>query len=197
MSSPLLPVATFNPSVDSALEICILAGGLAARMGVDKASVRLGRRTLLGHVRANAAPLGLPARVIKKDLLPRCGPLGGIYSALTTSQAGAVLFMACDMPFVSPALLRRLIDKFDGQNAVVATAMGQPGFPLILPRSLLTTVERLIAQRKFSLRGLATASCARLVPVAPRAVFNINTPEDLIDAKKRRVAAQEQLVKKR
>ena len=196
-SSPLLPLAAFNPCVDIGVEICILAGGLGSRLGGGKPRVRLGRRTLLGHVRANAAPLGLPVRVVKEDLVPRCGPLGGIYSGLRTSHRRGVLFLACDMPFVSPALLRRMIGRFDGENALVTVARGRPGFPLILPRSLLATVEGLIARRNFSLRALASASCARVVRVSAPAVFNVNTPEDLIYAKKRLVSAQEQLVKRR
>jgi molybdenum cofactor guanylyltransferase len=183
--------------VDPGIEICILAGGLSSRMGRDKAALRLGSRTLLGHARANAAALGLPVRVLKKDLVSRCGPLGGIYSALTTSHRRGVLFLACDMPFVSPAILRRLIAKFDGKTAVVAVARGRPGFPLILPRSMLGRVQRLIARRNLSLRNLAVASSARLVRVPARAAFNVNTPEDLICAKKRLTSAQEQLVKKR
>src|SRR5213593_339204 len=97
------------------VEICILAGGLSTRMGRDKARVRLGGRTLLGHVRANAMQSGLPVRVLRKDLIARCGPLGGIYSALRTTRRAAVLFLACDMPFVSAALLRSLVQKFNGK----------------------------------------------------------------------------------
>jgi molybdenum cofactor guanylyltransferase len=188
---------TFNPPVDTRVEICILAGGLSSRMGRDKAALRLGGRTLLGHVRANAAALGLPVRVLRKDLVPPCGPLGGIYSALATSPRPAVLFLACDMPFVGPAILRRLIAKFDGERAVVAVAGGRPGFPLIVPQSVLACVERLIARRSFSVRDLAEASSARRVRVPAHAALNVNTPEELIGAKKRLAPAQEQLVKRR
>ena len=93
-------------------EIVILAGGLSSRMGRDKSRIRLGRRTILGHVRAIAAQLHLPVRVLRRDALPRCGPLGGIYTALTRSRADAVLFLACDMPFVSPAFLKQMLKIF-------------------------------------------------------------------------------------
>ena len=88
------------------LEVCILAGGLSSRMGRDKARLRLNGRTLLAQVRDAAQTLGCPVRVIRRDLVTRCGPLGGVFTALKTSRAEAVLFLACDMPFVSPELLR-------------------------------------------------------------------------------------------
>jgi molybdenum cofactor guanylyltransferase len=196
MSSPLLPPAFFNPRMDRDLEICILAGGVGSRLGGGKPAVRLGRRTLLGHVRANAAAAGLPVRVLKTDLVPRCGPLGGIYSGLKTSRQRAVLFLACDMPFVSPPVLRRIIKQFDGTNALVTIARGKPGFPLVLPAALLATVERLIARRHLSIRGLASSTRARFVRASAAALFNVNTPEDLVHAKRRLVSAQEQLVKR-
>src|SRR5262245_52722575 len=88
--------------------ICILAGGLSERMGREKARMRLGRRTLLGHVRRTAESLGLDVRVIRKDLVPRCGPIGGIYTGLKTSRHEAELFLSCDMPFLMADLLRRV-----------------------------------------------------------------------------------------
>lgn len=179
------------------MEICILAGGLSARMRQNKARLRLGRRTLLGHVRANAAALGLPVRILRKDLIARCGPLGGIYSALKTASQPAVLFLACDMPFVSTALLRSLVKKFDGKQALFAVANGVPGFPAILPKTLLPTIERLIAESALSVHNLASVTNARLVRMPASALVNINTPEDLVLAKKRLVSAQDQLVKRR
>ena len=131
-------------------------------MGRDKARLRLGRRTLLGHARANARAPGLPVRVLRKDLISRCGPLGGIYSALRTTRHDAVLFLACDMPFVSPKLLLSLVHQFDGKRPLFAMAGDKPGFPLVLPKILLPKVERLIAQRKFSLHNLAIVTNAQL-----------------------------------
>src|SRR2546430_17716334 len=93
------------------IEICLLAGGQSRRMGRDKSRLKLGRRTLLGHIRAEAKTLGLPVRVIRRDLVPRCGPLGGIYTALKSTRADGVLFLACDMPFVRAALLKTQIGR--------------------------------------------------------------------------------------
>src|SRR6188768_3177380 len=88
-------------------EIAILAGCRSSRMGQNKSRLRLGKRTLLGHVRATAERLRLPVRVIRKDLVPGCGPLGGIHTALKTSRKQVILFLPCDTPFVSLALLEK------------------------------------------------------------------------------------------
>lgn len=86
-------------------EVCILAGGHSTRMGRDKARLQLGGVSLLTRLRRTARELHLPARVIRRDLVPRCGPLGGIFTALTVTSAEAMLFLSCDMPFVTSALL--------------------------------------------------------------------------------------------
>lgn len=179
------------------VEVCILAGGLSSRMGEAKARLRLGKLTLLGHVRKNAEGLGLPMRVMRKDLVPRCGPLGGIYSALKTTKAFAVLFLPCDMPFVSSALLHRCLTAFDGERPVFAVAGRQPGFPLVLPVALLPVVQRQMNAGKLALHDLARVTRARRVRAPMKELFNINTPDDLMEARKRHDSAQEQLVKRR
>ncbi len=152
-------------------------------MGREKARLKLGRRTLLGHVRANAAGLGVPIRVIRKDLVRRCGPLGGIFTALKTTRKPSVLFLACDMPFVSLTLIRKLVTAFDGKRSVFTVADGLAGFPFILPQAELPTVRRRVETKQQSLQGLAAALLARRVPVSRQAVFNINSPADLARAK--------------
>src|SRR5258707_12187115 len=123
-----------------AWEICILAGGLSQRMGRDKARVRLGKRTMLGQVQTAAAATGLPVRVIRRDCVPRCGPIGGIYTALSSTTSTAILFLACDMPFVSSELMRRLIKEFQnsGKPLFVRSGPGHRlGFPFLLTRETL------------------------------------------------------------
>ena len=167
-------------------EICLLAGGLSSRMGRDKARLRLGRRTLLGHVRAVARALALPVRVIRRDLVPRCGPLGGIYTALKTSEAEAVLFLACDMPFVSPTLLQTLLDNAGRAKAVFTREAGRAGFPFLLRHTALAVVEQQLAAKEFSLQSLAKKLRARTLrpPKGALELFNINTPEDWREARR-------------
>ena len=153
--------------------------------------------------------LGLRVRIIRRDLVPRCGPLGGIYTALKTSAADAELFLACDMPFVSPELMEQLVESwrqnqeaaFFRQSRMLRTfptrnpepgtrnfPRGAAGFPLVLPRRLLPVVERQILKGEFSLQELAKAVRARILPT-PRGreweLFNVNTPEDWKAARQR------------
>src|SRR5580765_479919 len=112
MDAKRKPNKSMSPPVNMRrFEICILAGGLSSRMGQDKSRLRLGGRTLLARIRATAKTIGLPHRIIRRDLVTQCGPLGGLFTALVTSRADAILFLSCDMPFVSAGLLEMLVRK--------------------------------------------------------------------------------------
>ena len=168
-------------------EVCILAGGRSLRMGRDKKRLRLDGASLLQHVKGAARKLGLPTRVIRRDLVPRCGPLGGIFTALTTSPAKAVLFLSCDMPFVSNGLLRELLSRsHKGTEPVFAEQNRTKGFPFLLRREDLPLVGRQISRQQFSLQKLAKACGARTLRVSRnqrRELFNINTPGDWCKAR--------------
>ena len=164
------------------LEICILAGGLSQRMGRDKAQLRLGRKTMLGQIQATARATGWPVRVIRHDLVARCGPLGGVYTALQTTRTEAVLFLACDVPFVSVQLIGRLVREFQATPAALFIARnGRIGFPFLLPRRNLAAVARQLERGELSLQGLAMAVNGKRL-VLPRALAlqlrNVNTPGD-------------------
>src|SRR3989442_2366376 len=119
MDTKRKPPKSISPVNMRHFEICILAGGLSSRMGRNKSRLRLGGRTLLAHIHATAKTIGLPLRIIRRDLVVHCGPLGGLYSALVTSRADATLFLACDMPFVSAGLLEMLVRKAEhNENAL-------------------------------------------------------------------------------
>ena len=177
-----------SPPARAPIAISILAGGLSTRMGRDKAKLRLGRRTMLGQVRAVAGELGWPVRVIRQDLVSRCGPLGGIYTALKTSRADAELFLACDMPFVSLTMLSEIAAKLSPTRlAAFAVVDGTAGFPFVIRREALPVVEQQMAQGNFSLQKLAAALNARRVRIPKLRqweVKNINTPEDWRDVLK-------------
>ena len=179
------------------LEICILAGGLSTRMGRDKSWIKLGAATLLARIRAVAGNSSISltgyanvrngkllprVRVLRKDVVPRCGPLGGILTALRTTRARAVLFLACDMPLVTPLLLRRLFRASADGKCATCTAHGERvGFPLLLPVTDLAAVEEQLVAEEFSIQALAKKLAARrlLIPARSEELWNVNTPEDL------------------
>lgn len=149
-------------------------------MGRDKARARIGGRTMLARVREIAATTGLRVSVIRRDAVRRCGPLGGIITGFRRSRADALLFLACDMPFITPALLQRVLNaSHDGVRSVFASTREGEGFPFLLPRSALPIVEQQVEREEFSLRKLARSIGSGQLRVSPRAVININTPEEL------------------
>jgi molybdopterin-guanine dinucleotide biosynthesis protein A len=164
-----------------AIEICILAGGLSSRMGRNKARLRWGGRTLLARVRSAAAGTPWPVRVIRRDLVPRCGPLGGVFTALKTTQAEAVLFLACDMPFINIGWISEVL-KLNGPKRRAVFTLGEsgPGFPFLLRRAALPEVEEQMAVRQYSLQSLATKCRAKTMraPDGACILFNVNNPED-------------------
>src|SRR2546426_1395386 len=118
--------------LEPSVAVSILAGGQSSRMGAhrNKAVLRLGGRTLLARIRGAVEPTGWRVRVIRRDLVPRCGPLGGVHAALSTTKAAAEMFLACDMPFVTPALLTKLARCLNrSRRAVFPASSGKGGVP--------------------------------------------------------------------
>lgn len=116
----------------------VLAGGRSTRMGHDKASLRFGDETLASRavrllgmvaddvivVAAPGASLpALPARIVH-DAVSHLGPLAGIATGLAASTTEVNLIVACDMPLIRPAVLRRLIELREEADICVAVAGG-------------------------------------------------------------------------
>jgi molybdopterin-guanine dinucleotide biosynthesis protein A len=125
---------------------------------------------------------------------PGAGALGGVEAALRwameTGRPGA-LCVACDMPFVSPALLREIAARaMQGDtDAVVPESTGRRGFePLCAwySAACLPAVERALASGDRSLHALLGSVRAERIPLAevrrfgdPGVIFmNVNTPDD-------------------
>lgn len=151
-------------------------------MGRDKAKMRLNGRTLLALIRAAAKETDFPVRTIRKDAVERCGPLGGVFTALKSTEAEAVLFLACDMPFITSLFLNRVLRQFTSKtNALFTQSEDRAGFPFILRRKLLPEIEAQIQSKRFSLNALAEKVNADLLSPTTREVaflLNINTPEE-------------------
>jgi len=172
---------------DQKFGVCILAGGKSSRMGQEKSRLLIDGASLLTHARDSAKELGWPMRVIRRDIISSCGPLSGIYTALKSSQADAEIFLACDMPFVSACLLRRILRGLrPSDQACFATMNRLAGFPFVIRQACVESIAQAIDRGEWSLQALAKTLNARRIsiPAAERgAVININTPADLTSAR--------------
>src|SRR5213076_662339 len=125
------------------LGVIILAGGQSRRMGANKALLRLdsaGPR-IIERVLAAAQPLG-PALLVTNtpadyaflglpmvpDARPGTGALGGLYSGLAAATAPYNLVVACDMPFLQPALLAYLAAQPRDYDVLIPR-WAEPGQP--------------------------------------------------------------------
>jgi len=182
----------------------ILAGGQSRRMGENKAAMMFGDEPLLTRVAhrlspavdellvigpQSLAPLAPHARVVE-DALPAIGPLGGLYTALTATAGACVFLVACDMPFVSPGLVRAMLAFAETHCDVDVVALEANGRvqPLhaVYARGCLPAVERALKENDHSLHSLLaqlavvtidTDTVRREDPDGLSA-FNVNTPDD-------------------
>lgn len=179
----------------------ILAGGDSRRMGQDKATLALNGKPLMQHV-TDAVVQVFPHVMISVrqpregvDFAQICdaphevGPLAGLAAALASIETPWLCAVACDMPFVSPALLVFLAQQRAGHQAVVPVVQGHPQ-PLaaFYARSCLGVIREVLASDgKHSLRALLErldvcyVDEAQLLEHDPqlRSFFDLDTPEDV------------------
>jgi molybdopterin-guanine dinucleotide biosynthesis protein A len=139
--------------------------------------------------------MGLP---MVPDVFPDCGSLGGIYSGLKAAPGEAAFTVACDMPFLSPAVCR-LVTSRAADADVVVPRVGPHYEPLhaCYARACLGPMERRLGAGQLKITGFWDEVRVLAIPgediarlADPAAVFlNVNTPEDLERA--RAIAAAE------
>lgn len=185
----------------------ILAGGRSRRFGAPKALAEVGGRSIVSRVRdALAEAVSTTVLVVDKpelysgmgldvvlDAHPGQGPLAGIHVALLQAEqrgmAGA-LCVACDMPFLSPALLAEMPARADatGADAVAPEGPGgvaEPLCALYSVRCLPEVMNRLVRGER-SARALLAAVHTHLIPSTEVGRWgdlgtmftNVNTPEE-------------------
>jgi molybdenum cofactor guanylyltransferase len=178
----------------------VLAGGVGRRIGGAKAIVELRARPLLSYpLAAMTAALADVAVVAKAEteLPPLPGvtvwiepdelshPLVGILHALTMAEGRAVLVCAGDLPFVTPAVISMLASAdAGGAPAVIASGdqLEQPLLGRYEPQAA-ELLRALLRDPGIPLRWVVAEIGARVLELPdPEALFNINAPEDLLQA---------------
>ena len=178
----------------------ILMGGKSSRFGQDKVMAPIGDKPLIEHVIEVISPLmedviligparpGMRGLKRLDDLIPGCGPMGGIYTALKTATKTFCFVFAADMPSIHAGLVTYMQSLAKGQDVIVPAWSG--GFePLhaIYNRSVLKVIEPLVLERKLRIDRFFDQVTVEKVPEdvlrrygEPQDLFaNINTPQDV------------------
>ena len=183
----------------------VLCGGKSSRMGEPKATLRFGAETMLQRVvrllatvvspiivvAARGQPLpALPGEVsVARDQREAKGPLEGIRAGLSAlpESVDAAYITSCDVPFLVPAFVERMIVLI-GDHDIAVMEIDGFAHPLsaIYRRDTLPHVESLLAQDR--LRPVFLFDAMRTRRVKPeemtavdpelRTLRNLNTPED-------------------
>jgi molybdopterin-guanine dinucleotide biosynthesis protein A len=173
-------------------------------MGQDKASLALDGVTLLersiqrlervaedilvvGRGQASAA---LAVRYLS-DELPGRGPLAGMLTGLRAAQHSRCLVVACDLPFLNPDVLRYLLSRSPGYDAVVPCVGGRAQvLHAVYTRAAIPAIEQQLRDGVLQverLLGRVTALWIDETEIAAidpglRSFANVNTPAEWLRA---------------
>lgn len=184
----------------------ILAGGKSSRMKVNKAFVTINQQQMIELVIRKLQPLFTEIIVVTNkpedysglgvktatDLVPGQGPLGGIQAGLLAAVNQHSFIMACDMPFVEPALISYLFEKSHDYDVVVPQ-IGEYFEPLhaVYSKDCLKAIGACLDQGVHKVYAFYDQVKVKYVGLETlkelvdpnKAFFNVNTPEDLAQAK--------------
>lgn len=202
---------------ENEIEGYILAGGASSRMGRDKARLFLGEETFIERAAQalsaisgnNISVVGgifdenpqarLSEEFFELQVLPdflaseKRAAIFGLHSALKHAESEWIAALACDLPFASGALLKRLAEfRVENSRRFAAVAPLQPDgriqplCALYRREECLAQIEEMILTNDWSLKKLLErvetreAKFAEIsdLPDAEKFFLNVNTPED-------------------
>jgi molybdopterin-guanine dinucleotide biosynthesis protein A len=193
----------------------ILAGGESSRMGVDKGLLEIaGEPMIVRAARLLESVVNPPTIVVGTpekyeglglqaivDDWPGCGPLGGIATALSASDAEWNLIVACDLPYLTREWLEYLLQRARDSDAEAVVPMnltpekkrGAEPLCAVYHKGCEPALRRALERgvRKVT-DGLAELRVEVIEPAAWKGfdsegfLFkNVNTPADYEQAKRR------------
>lgn len=183
------------------LTSAIIAGGLSTRFGEPKAQAVFTGRTLLQHaiilgyqvsnkliiIDGKNQQENRPEIPVYCDIIPGCGPLGGIYTALHHAQTPYIATIPCDMPRLIPEIYEVLYEHRQKNIPVVAVSnQGIEPIISIWPKKSLAVIQDQLLNHKLSLRKSLAKLRAKYINISeyidsyhPEIFLNINYKEDL------------------
>jgi molybdopterin-guanine dinucleotide biosynthesis protein A len=208
--APVRPMKEFGSAA-------VLAGGRGTRMGgIDKACIRIGGTALIDLTITRlksrfddiiiAGGSGnrteIPGTRTLCDLIPGCGPLSGLHSALSASESRWLWLTACDMPNFSAAWVEHLEAAICAHTSPASACVAASGgyvepFHAFYSRDALPVLETLLqnAERQKGGSERRRLSFGTFLDLVPHIVigeqearrfsptwelfFSVNVPADL------------------
>lgn len=178
----------------------VLAGGKSRRMGSDKASLTQNGETQLSRA-VSLLESQLPRVFVSTsreqaddptrkdfdkivDAYVDLGPVAGIMTAMDRNPEVSWLVLACDLPELDVATIVNLLDEASTEHVATAYKSTHDDLPeplcAIYRPAARETIDQFVADgfncpRKILINGPAHL----LTQPNPRALHNINSPEDL------------------
>lgn len=183
----------------------ILAGGASSRMGTNKALVDFRGRPLVARQLdllrpmfervvvgtndpAPYAPFGVEG--VPDVLAERCA-LTGIHAIVAAARHAHAFVVACDLPFLNPALIESLVARRDEADVVIpVTSRGPEPLHAVYARACLPAIEAAATAGRWKATAFHDRVKVLQVPirveewsVEGRSPFlNVNTPGELRSA---------------
>ena len=174
----------------------ILVGGQSRRMGRDKSMLPIRGHPMLDHIcdqlrphfdeillATNEDPRYIPRGVrAVPDVAPGQGPLMGIFSCLQASSHDLNFVVACDMPEIDMALVKRMLAEARGYQGVVPVSQENLFEPLfaVYRKSVLDKASEVLRSGRRRVAGFYPKCNIRFVDwnFGANGMTNLNTPED-------------------
>jgi len=191
-----------SPDRIAGFSAVILAGGKSTRMGRDKSLIEIDGVPMIERVYRTLSPLfpeviivtntpdlyaTIPCRTVA-DIYPGAGSIAGVHAGLAAASNDRVFVVACDMPHLSPPLIREICHLSEGYEAAIPYS--DTGFePLhaVYSRSALPLFDEALSRGELRIYDLYPRMNHRIIrwdeissiEGARESFRNINTPDDL------------------
>lgn len=183
----------------------VLAGGKSKRMGMDKRHLSVHGKPLLDRVTSVLLELFPEVLLvlaeedisrqddrmrIVTDLIPDCAAVGGLYAGLYHSRYPRVFVVACDMPFINPAVIELFLQKIDATDIVMAQLVtGLQPLHGLYSKQCLPILKEMIDARDLRLQNIVDKQDLTVHRVPETEIkrldpqllsfLNVNSPADL------------------
>ena len=176
----------------------VLAGGASRRMGTDKSRLRYHGQSQREYAAELLAPhcqevfiSGQPTQLADlpapwrplPDRFLNLGPMSGLLSAFCHNPNAAWLAVGCDLPFLTPATIARLVESRNSARMATTFHSAATGFPEPLvtiwePNAYSTLLRFLSLGYSCPRKVLINSDVAVIQPIDSAELRNVNTPDE-------------------